>query len=178
MTMQRTASSARGRPLAPIDDAVADAVLRRLASARSVALRMQEIADDVGVHRSTLYRRWPTEQALLALALERTASRLRDELDEAGIEPAELLARIAVLLDSRAGRGLVRAQIVVGTTRVGGGSSHSAASRGPEADPMLDMLVGAVIHRLFVLGLPCDAPWQHQVLIRLTDAPSPDAGAA
>ncbi|WP_375407507.1 TetR/AcrR family transcriptional regulator [uncultured Amnibacterium sp.] len=164
--------SGRGRPPAQIDDAVAAAVLRRLATARSFTVKMQDLADDVGVHRSTLYRRWPTEHALLTLALERTAARLQAELDPADASPRELLTRLAVLLNTPTGRGLVRAQIVLGTT-----VSRDTPSRQPRGgdagmQTTLDLLVGAVIHRLFIVGMPCDAEWQQQVLDHLASTDS------
>lgn len=128
---------------------------------------MQGIADEVGVHRSTLYRRWPTEQALLALALERTASQLAEELDPTSAPLGELLARLVVLLDSRSGRGLVRAQVVLGTTLARSGTPHGTHRGDQDRAAMLDLLVGAVIHRLFVVGEPCDAAWQQRVLHQL-----------
>ncbi|WP_419998174.1 TetR/AcrR family transcriptional regulator [Streptomyces boninensis] len=63
----RTAAAPRGRPRnAAVDGAVIDTVLRLLAGGAVFAdLSMVAIAREAGVTRATVYRRWPTKDALL-----------------------------------------------------------------------------------------------------------------
>jgi len=59
--------------------AVAEAVLK-LATSGNVMFEAQDIADLAGVHRTTVRRRWPTREALLALAMEEHTARLTVDL--------------------------------------------------------------------------------------------------
>lgn len=83
----------RGRPLAADRT---DAILRAAGDLFDEMgydqLRVQDIAARAGVGLATLYRRWPTKQALLADAL-----RAKDQSLDAGVDgaPLEVLAAIA-----------------------------------------------------------------------------------
>jgi AcrR family transcriptional regulator len=86
----------RGRPLAADrTDAILAAAGELFDELGYDQLRVQDIADRAGVGLATLYRRWPTKQALLAEAL-----RQRNEGFERGIEgdPLDVLAAIFSLV--------------------------------------------------------------------------------
>jgi AcrR family transcriptional regulator len=59
--------------------AVAAAVLRMVAGG-NLLFDVQEVADQSGVHRTTVRRRWPTREALLAEAMAEHTSRLTVDL--------------------------------------------------------------------------------------------------
>lgn len=61
-----------GRPRDPgIDEAVLDAAAEQLVAGGLPALRMDTLAERVGVAKTTLYRRWPTRAHLLVAVLAR-----------------------------------------------------------------------------------------------------------
>jgi AcrR family transcriptional regulator len=72
----------RGRPLAADrTDAILDAASALFGEVGYDQLTVQDIADRAGVGLATLYRRWPTKQALLAEALRRRNDALDIPLD-------------------------------------------------------------------------------------------------
>src|SRR5690349_1202759 len=82
----------RGRPLAADrTDAILAAASELFDDLGYDQLRVQDIADRAGVGLATLYRRWPTKQALLAEALRRRNAGFRTELDG---EPLDVLRTI------------------------------------------------------------------------------------
>src|SRR5262249_11158990 len=63
--------SRRGRPLeADRTPAILDAVLELLHSGGYDQRRVQEVAEKAGVGLGTIYRRWPTKQALVIEAMQ------------------------------------------------------------------------------------------------------------
>ncbi len=77
---------------------------------------VDDIADRAGVHKTTIYRRWPTKAALVAAAVSRLAS--IEVPARRTSEPLDDLERLAVdvarVLRTGAGRGAMRA--VLGAT--------------------------------------------------------------
>jgi AcrR family transcriptional regulator len=60
----------RGRPRSShADRAIATATLALLASGGFSSLKIEHVAERAGVGKTTIYRRWPTKQALVAAAL-------------------------------------------------------------------------------------------------------------
>jgi AcrR family transcriptional regulator len=92
----------RGRPLAAErTDAILDAASELFDEVGYDHLRVQDIADRAGVGLATLYRRWPTKQALLAEAMRRRRAAFPGVGEG---EPFEVLGRIfAMLADSTLG---------------------------------------------------------------------------
>jgi AcrR family transcriptional regulator len=62
-----------------IRQAVAQAVLRLLSEGR-LSFDFQDVADLSGVHRTTIHRRWPSQDALIAEAMAEHTSRLTVDL--------------------------------------------------------------------------------------------------
>ena len=82
----------RGRPLAAgRTDAILAAAGELFDEVGYDQLRVQDIADRAGVGLATLYRRWPTKQALLAEALRRRNEGFDGRFDG---EPLEVLASV------------------------------------------------------------------------------------
>jgi AcrR family transcriptional regulator len=75
--MRRTRGVLGGR-----SDVVVQRVLRaalgELARSGYAAFRMDEVAARAGVHKTTIYRRWPTRAALVAAVVERMRAPLRE----------------------------------------------------------------------------------------------------
>ena len=57
----------------PIDDAVLDATLRRLARDGFIGLSLASVAGDAGTSRPAIYRRWPDKESLVVDAIARLA---------------------------------------------------------------------------------------------------------
>lgn len=75
---------------------VLDAALRELACSGYAALRMDVIATEAAVNKTTIYRRWPTRAALVAAVVERLRQRVRQlPLPDTGRLEADLLAAFA-----------------------------------------------------------------------------------
>ncbi len=89
----------RGRPLnADRTDAILAAAGDLFDELGYDQLRVQDIADRAGVGLATLYRRWPTKQALLAEALRHKNDSFVDPLEGT---PVEVLRRIFEIVAHR-----------------------------------------------------------------------------
>ncbi len=61
-----------GRPRRPeLDDQILDAAIELLGRVGYLDLRVDDVADRVGIAKSTIYRRWPSKARLAAAAIER-----------------------------------------------------------------------------------------------------------
>jgi AcrR family transcriptional regulator len=102
-----------GRPRgAPILDAVLSRTLEELVAYGIEGANVDRIARAAEVNKTSVYRRWPTKEALVAAALERVADDLAMALEDRGSlrQDLELLAEnVAALLESPLGRSLARA---------------------------------------------------------------------
>ena len=156
----------------PVVERVLLVTLEELARQGYNRLSVPEVAAKAGVHKTSVYRRWPTKASLVTAALERTFGNEQSPADTGALLPdmvamAETAARWA---DSPVGRGVVRTLLADGESAevrevVGNLLATQAPApmvvfsraqtRGelPEtADvPMaLTIIAGAITHRLFV----------------------------
>lgn len=163
----------RPRRLA-VDGQVVDAVLRVLERDGYAGLRIEDVAAEAGVAKTTVYRRWPTKGALVAAAVSRLYldrvqpvdyGDLRVDLVALLQETYEVLfrgpGRVLEDLVRESGRGPELADIVRATNEARRRAFHLAMSRavargelGADADHelMIDLLVGPLWTRLLVAG--------------------------
>jgi AcrR family transcriptional regulator len=137
-------------------------------------LSIERIAKAAQLNKTSIYRRWPTREALIAATLERVAEQLSLNVPETASLRGDLLALgagIAAFVQSPAGMGLARAamqdsagsviasmvqhRLERGTTTAAAAMIGRAVARGewrPEIqpEPVLSMLVGAIFHQVMI----------------------------
>ncbi|TAK28362.1 MAG: TetR/AcrR family transcriptional regulator [Myxococcaceae bacterium] len=173
-----------GRPRgAPVAEAVLAATLRELASAGVEGLSVERIAREAEVNKTSIYRRWPTREALVAAALEGVAAQITGQLPDTGSLRGDLLALVGAVSDlvgSPLGRGLLRAALTesaeaavaaLATDQLARGTAGPARAivarakargewaRGARGDMVVHALVGAVIHRAVLEHGALDRRW-------------------
>src|SRR5271165_1653515 len=78
----RTERPARGRPRRPgVTEAILEATVALAAEGGLEDVTLDMIAGRVGVGLHTIYRRWPSKEALLQAAFERIVSNIWPDLD-------------------------------------------------------------------------------------------------
>lgn len=178
-TTRRDAGRPRGEP---IERAIVAATLDELARHGLEGLSIPRVAAAAEVNRTTVYRRWPTREALVAAAL---ASALRDtaaELGDTGSLRGDLLRLVdlvAARTQSPEGRALVRAALGAPAGTVRDLTESASVREQPEAlalvaraaargewdtarhppDAVLAMVTGGVMHRTLMEGQPITPAW-------------------
>jgi AcrR family transcriptional regulator len=176
VTASREGQRRPGRPRAEgLDDAILRAGLVRLVRDGYEQLRVDDVAADAGVAKTTLYRRWPSKEALVAEVM-RQLYLDRVQADDRGELRADLLALVGetyellfegpgrVIEDLVRGSGASRelADLVRSTTQARRRAFHQAMNRAvargeldPELDHdlVIDLLVGPLWTRLLVSDL-------------------------
>jgi AcrR family transcriptional regulator len=170
---------------------VLEATLVELGRAGLARLSLPRVAELAGINKTSLYRRWPTKQALVKAALMLAVPGGADgEPPDHGSLAQDLVALVGALaafLTSPAGMGLFRAVLADGDSAQARRLANSmwnesarkaprlvverAIERGelrPDADPelLLYTLAGAVLHRTFVERKRADRRWA-EGLVRL-----------
>ncbi len=176
-----------GRPRgASVVDAVLRCTLEELATHGVANLSVDRVARAAEVNRSSVYRRWPTREALVQAALERVAADVEGHVGDRGSLRADLLAlveQVAGVLATPAGRALVQAAVaeegavrgpdglppLVERLRVEPSVMERARARGEwrddaRPDVALAMLVGALLHRALLERAPLDEAWMRDVV--------------
>jgi AcrR family transcriptional regulator len=168
----------------PVVRGVLTAALQQLARVGYGPLRIEDVAEQAGVNKTTVYRRWPTKEDLVRAALlsmvgdsikaPNTGS-LRNDL----LEIARCMAKVGCSLE---GQSLIRVMIAEGPDSELMGIARSiretheaiprsvfenAVVRGelPTATGMmlvLDVLKATLNHRLFVDRASVDEPYLHR----------------
>jgi AcrR family transcriptional regulator len=173
----------------PVVRRVLEVTLAELGRVGLAALSLPHVAERAGIHKTSLYRRWPDKETLVAAALA-LATPTAAELPDEGSAEADLVALalgLARFVGSPAGAGLVRAALadgdVVALQRLAGDVRGRAARRGPRAileracargelredvsfDLVLHTLAGGVLHRVLVERRAADRRWA-VALVRL-----------
>jgi AcrR family transcriptional regulator len=168
----RTRKASPQRRGAPVVERVLDLALEELARVGFHRLSIPEIADRAGLHKTSVYRRWPTKESLVAAALERAMGH-DAPLPDTGSLHGDVLAfalAAASWADSPIGRGVmkslwtdgedpeVRALVARGLRARASGPRAlfaRAIARGELDDkadvPMaLTVIAGALSHRILV----------------------------
>ena len=165
---RRDAGRARG---APIADAVLLHTLEELATTGNEGLSVERIARRAEVNKTSVYRRWPTREALVAAALEGILDDVATQLPDTGSLRGDvlgLLSGVAMLIGQPMGRAVVRAALAqsaessvaaLAASRLKQQSSGPirklvarARARGEwregaKGEQLVSAMVGAVIHR-------------------------------
>lgn len=169
-------------------DRVLDETLRQLARAGVEGLRVPEVAERAGVNKTSVYRRWPTREALVRAALEYSMQHTAEVESTGTLEGdlLELLRTVARFVASPEGLGTVRTVFADGGSTLGALARRRWASAGREAplraleqarergelpadadgELLLFTLAGALLHRVFVERAAVDEAWL-QRLVRL-----------
>ncbi len=180
----------RGRPRdAEADAAILRAFFEVVAEQGYAGASMDAVAERAGVAKTTIYRRWPSREALMLAAHERLTQEnpwpdtgtLRGDLLEVARMLVENLGRPPLSRVAAATIGemahnedlarLFRAAVAEERIRMLSGIFERAAARG-EVPPRQDwsllaqMLVGPVMFRVVVTGEPVT----HEVGVALVDA--------
>jgi len=189
----------RGRPRdAQIDRRVTDATLELLATEGYAGTTIQAVARRAGVRSSAIYRRWPTRIELIEEAifpgfddvsveptgdLRRDLARFIDAYRAALAQPAALVALPALLstyhsgADTRPpearGWGNARPQFAA----ILKAAPAEAVDPALDPDDLFDLLLGAILCRIFVLsfGMRAAAPDQTVELLCRAMQPLRDA---
>lgn len=165
---RRDAGRARG---APIAEAVLTRTLEELATAGLEGLSVERIARRAEVNKTSVYRRWPTREALVAAALEGILDDVASNVPDTGSLRGDLLGllgRVARFVGQPAGRAVVRAALsesaeasvaalaAARLSQQAGGPVRDLVARarargewrrGVSAEQLVSMLVGAILHR-------------------------------
>jgi len=169
-------AKAPGRPRSrAADQAILRAALKVFIKSGVESASMEQIADDAGVARTTLYRRWSSKEALIAKAI--ASARGEEEVSAAdrakfARSPAPLLEALADIVTRSEYRRLAARLIgsIPGSPKLMKTywNNHLLARRSamlkvieaargegmvrPDSDPeiLLDLMSGAIIHHLLV----------------------------
>jgi AcrR family transcriptional regulator len=166
-----------------VTNAVMYATLEELAERGVAELSIERIARTAEVNKTTIYRRWPTKEALVAGAFEYVLV----DFESAHVDTGSLHGDLTVLAETIAqfvaepmGRALARAAFAESSSpelaalaqrRMAQGAQSKAAAlvaratergewrfRGPP-EVAFSMLVGAILHRQFFEHLPAEGAW-------------------
>jgi AcrR family transcriptional regulator len=165
---RRDAGRARG---APITEAVLASTLAELATSGLEALSVERIARQAEVNKTSIYRRWPTREALVAAALEGVLDSVASRVPDTGSLRGDLLGLLEPVVDfvgQATGRAVVRAALsdssessvaAAAATRLSRQATHPVRAlmararargewrAGASGEQLVFALVGAVIHR-------------------------------
>ncbi len=168
---------------------VLETTLDELARVGLDRLSVPEVAERAGVHKTSIYRRWPTKEALVQAALDERLPH-GQALPDAGSLEADLSAlahEVAAFLSSPRGTGVVRTvfggsddSAVYALAREawaesGGAAAHRVVERAwargdlprdADVELLLFSMAGALLHRVFIERGPTDDAWVAR-LIRL-----------
>ncbi len=194
MSPRRDAGRPRG---APIEAAILAATLDELAAHGLDGLSIPRVAQAADVNKTTVYRRWPTPDALVAAALEASAVRLAATVPDTGSLAGDLTAlldTVSAAIQAPEGRALLRAgmseqaagavaamardplvrqqeAVVAMVTRAVARGEWDVVGAPP--DVILGMVVGGALHRALLERQPTDAVWRDAVVRMVTRAVAP-----
>lgn len=191
---RREAKAPRKRPQrrgAPVVERVLDLALEELSRVGFHRLSVPEIAESAGLNKTSVYRRWPTKEALVGAALERAMGH-DAPLPDTGSLRADMLAfalAAASWADSPVGRGVLKTLMADGDApevRALVSRLVRARARGPKAIfgramargelaatadvPMaLTVIAGALSQRIVVEGAPATPAFVRRLIDLVVD---------
>ncbi|USX56381.1 TetR/AcrR family transcriptional regulator [Lentzea sp. HUAS12] len=176
-----------GRPRgASVVAAILTAVRAELAETGLEGLSIDRVARRAEVNKTSVYRRWPTKEALVAAAMDGLRTDFADSPDTGSLrgDLRALATPIAELLSRPDGTALARAAISTDTTGdIAALAAHRmseqvspvfaiaerARERGEwreDADPhqVIFVLVGAIMHRVLLEHADPTGPWLESLI--------------
>lgn len=155
-------------------------------------LSVPEVAERAGVNKTSVYRRWPTKQALVKAALQHSMEQTTQppETGALGTDLASLAASLATFITSPTGLGIVRTALADGDSAnaralratmwrgpardLPRAALEQAVARGElkpdtDVDLLLFTLAGAVMHRIFIERRPVDDAWLKRLVKLLSE---------
>lgn len=178
----------------PIDGVVLAATLEELAVAGPHGLSVEKVARRAGVHRTSVYRRWPDRGALVVAALEHQLDAFGAPADTGALRTdlAAVLGPLSRHLATPSGRALLLVAMADGVSgEVGAAVARRLAAAeqpldalvrrarargewgaGVAAAEVADALVGAALHRVVMLRQPVTDEWIDAVSALLARAAS------
>jgi len=176
MTTRSTQQLKRASRGEPVIKGVLDAAREELARVGYRALRIEDVAARAKVHKTTIYRRWPTKNELVH---ETLLGVFEENLTVVytGTLRGDFLAlgkRMLQFLSNTGGQCLVRLMMAEGTEPelksiveslrnakeapprqiVAAAMARGEVRDGVSPDLLMSTLVGALHHRIFALGMP------------------------
>lgn len=175
---------------------VLEVTLEELGRVGLARLSLPRIAALADINKTSLYRRWPTKQALVAAALALAVPPKRELPDHGDLadDLVDLAVGLATLLASPAGMGVIRIVFSDGETAQTRRLARAmwtkpsrlaprvvlerAVKRGElrrdvDLDLVLHTIGGAVLHRTFVERKTADREWARGLIRLLTDGVVP-----
>ncbi|WP_367136474.1 TetR/AcrR family transcriptional regulator [Saccharothrix sp. HUAS TT1] len=172
-------TSRPGGRSARVRTAVLEAVLVELTERGYLSLTVENVADRAGVHKTTVYRRWGTVDALIADTLDHTREHewpvpdtgtvegdliaIATEVADAFADPARRSVPVAVVAAAlQSGRAAeAKARFYAARQAEAARVVTRAVERGelpPQADPveLIRLTCAPLYHRIFVTGEPVD----------------------
>lgn len=172
----------RGRPRgAPVVAAVLDETLRQLEREGLAGLRIDAVAEAAGVNKTSVYRRWPTRESLVAAAITRAQSHLTVPPETGSLEGdlRALVGAVGHFLASTAGRATLSvalsgglgadtdalrdrlAEAAVASARAvfAGAVARGECAPVDEPEAVVFALVGAVLHRVLLERRAVSGAW-------------------
>ncbi len=179
----------------PFTRRIFDVTLEELARVGLGQLSVPEIARLAGANKTSVYRRWPTKEALVTAAIDSSMEHARDVPDTGSFrgDLALLISRVVDFIESPRGGALLRTLFLDGNDSAlrsrsaaawanAAGDSPAviitrAIERGelqPTADVemILFTAAGAVLHRLFVERARADEAWVERLVSLLLGRPT------
>jgi len=174
---RRDAGRSRG---APVVDRVLEEAISELSQHGLEGFSVEQVARRAELNKTSVYRRWPTKEAIVADALASVRDDLQFSLGDHGSLRDDLLALggdVARVVTSDVGKALLRAAFtahgsrelhMLATSALSSSSARDAAGlvarakrrgewrRGLAPRPLLSMLVGAIVHRVMLEQAPAD----------------------
>jgi AcrR family transcriptional regulator len=174
---------------------VLEVTLDELARVGMERLSVPAVARRAGLNKTSVYRRWPTREALVQAAIERSMRESTTPPDTGSLtgDLAALAVSVAKFLQTPRSMGLLRLLFEQRDARERAALQarlwdgpvdgprlvvQRAIARGElradvDAELLLFTVAGAVIHRLFVEGRPADAPWARRLVTLLAEGTGP-----
>lgn len=177
---RRDAGRARG---APIVEAVLTRTLEELATSGLAGLSVERVAQRAGVNKTSVYRRWPTKEALVAAALEGILEDVAMKAPDTGSLRGDLLGLlepVVALVSQPIGLAVLRAALsessassvsALAARKLGERSTSPVRAlvararkrgewrKGANGEQLIFMLIGAILHRVLLEHAPLSKRW-------------------